>query len=96
MNLSHPLVSALAFALLLSATAEAKTATKYPKAPMSKQVDTYHGTKVADPYRPLENPDSPESRKWIEEQNKLTEGFLTQVPERDAIRKRLTKLWKLV
>ncbi len=66
---------------------------KYPTAPKSDQVDDYSGTKVADPYRPLENPDSPESREWIEAENKITFDFLNTIPERDEIKKRLTEVW---
>ncbi|HEX4947500.1 MAG TPA: prolyl oligopeptidase family serine peptidase [Blastocatellia bacterium] len=65
----------------------------YPKAKKVDQVDNYHGTKVSDPYRWLENPDAPESRAWIEAQNKLTFSFLDQIPERARIKERLTKLW---
>src|ERR687893_1300196 len=84
------LVAVLSTALLLG---KEPSAFKYPEAPKSEQVDDYHGTKVPDPYRPLENADSPESRKWIEEQNKLTFGFLESIPERKKINERLTKLW---
>ncbi len=73
--------------------AEPKNEFKYPSAPKSEQVDNYHGTKVPDPYRPLENPDSPESRKWIDAENKITFDFLKKIPERDGIKKRLTELW---
>ncbi len=66
---------------------------EYPKAKKIDQIDDYHGTKVSDPYRWLENPDAPESREWIEAQNKLTFGFLEQIPERAKIKERLTKLW---
>ncbi len=65
----------------------------YPKARKGDQIDDYHGVKVADPYRWLEDPDSPESRKWIEAENKLTFGFLKTIPQRAAIQKRLTELW---
>ncbi len=65
----------------------------YPPAPKSEQSDDYHGTKVADPYRPLENADSEETKKWIEAENKLTFDFLAQVPERKKINQRLTALW---
>src|SRR5262245_58621792 len=65
----------------------------YPKAKKVDQIDDYHGVKVADPYRWLENPDSEDSRAWIEAQNKLTFGFLNQIPERAKIKERLTKLW---
>src|SRR4051794_21690557 len=66
---------------------------KYPAAPRTDQVDDYPGAKVADPYRPLENPDSPESRQWIESENKITFDFLGKIPERDGIKKRLTEVW---
>jgi len=65
----------------------------YPTSPQSNQVDQYHGTTIADPYRWLEDADSPETKAWVEAQNKLTFGFLEQIPERDRIRQRLTKLW---
>ena len=86
------------FALLVAVLpallfAKEPSAFKYPEAPKSDQVDDYHGTKVPDPYRPLENADSPESRAWIEAQNKLTFDFLESIPERKKINDRLTKLW---
>ncbi|MBC7798452.1 MAG: S9 family peptidase, partial [Pyrinomonadaceae bacterium] len=65
----------------------------YPNAPKINQVDDYHGTKVADPFRPLEDPDAPESRVWIEAQNKLTFDYLATIPQRDAIKQRITKLF---
>jgi prolyl oligopeptidase len=66
---------------------------KYPEAPRSDTVDDYHGTKVADPFRPLEDPDSPGTRAWIEAENKVTFEFLESIPERTAIRARLSELW---
>ncbi|MEZ4273014.1 MAG: prolyl oligopeptidase family serine peptidase [Myxococcota bacterium] len=65
----------------------------YPAAERVDQIDDYHGTQVADPYRWLESPDSLRTRAWIDAQNKLTQTYLTQVPERDAIKHRLTELW---
>ena len=65
----------------------------YPAAPRVEQVDDFHGTPIADPYRPLEDTDAPESRRWIEAENELTEAFLAAVPARRAIRDRLTELW---
>jgi prolyl oligopeptidase len=65
----------------------------YPKARKTDQVDDYHGTKVYDPYRWLENPDSPESREWINAENKVTNDYLSNIPQREAIKERLTKLW---
>jgi len=65
----------------------------YPTAKKVDQIDDYHGVKVADPYRWLENPDSADSRAWIEAENKLTFGFLNEIPERAKIKERLTRLW---
>ena len=66
---------------------------QYPAARKSDVVDDYHGTRVADPYRWLEDPDSRESRAWIEAQNRLTAAYLAEIPARATIRERLTKLW---
>lgn len=85
------IITFFSFALLFTSVM-AQTFT-YPKAKKVDQVDDYHGTKVADPYRWLENPDSEESRAWIEAQNQLTFGFLDQIPERAKLKERLTKLW---
>ncbi|MBX7218841.1 MAG: prolyl oligopeptidase family serine peptidase [Blastocatellia bacterium] len=65
----------------------------YPAAKRVEQVDDYHGTKVADPYRWLEDPDSAETKAWVEAENQLTYGFLNQIPTRETIKQRLTKLW---
>lgn len=65
----------------------------YPTSLKVDQVDDYHGTPVADPYRWLEDPHSPEARSWIEGQNQVTFGYLNQLPERDRIKQRLTELW---
>lgn len=66
---------------------------RYPEAKPGDQVDDYHGTRVADPYRWLEDVDAPDTRAWIEAENALTFEFLAGVPEREAIRRRLTALW---
>ncbi len=65
----------------------------YPKAKTVEQVDDYHGVKVADPYRWLEDTDSAETHDWVEAENKVTFGYLDQIPYRGAIRERLLKLW---
>ena len=65
----------------------------YPATRTTNQVDVYHGVTVADPYRWLEDDNSPETKSWVEAQNKVTFDFLKKIPQRDAIRKRMTKLW---
>ena len=78
--------------LLLTAIFMTKV-NEYPPARKSDQVDDYHGVKVADPYRWLEDLDSEETRQWVEAENKLTFAYLNSIPQRTAIRDRLTKLW---
>ncbi len=65
----------------------------YPQTATVDQVDDYHGTQVADPYRWLEDVDSPATRAWVEAQNKVTSDYLGGIPERDAFVARLTGLW---
>jgi prolyl oligopeptidase len=65
----------------------------YPTTQTVDVVDDYHGIKVPDPYRWLEDVDASDTRAWIDAQNRVTEGFLDQIPQRDTIRARLTELW---
>ncbi|MGB3516208.1 MAG: prolyl oligopeptidase family serine peptidase [Elainellaceae cyanobacterium] len=71
----------------------AETPLTYPSSLQVDHVDDYHGTAVADPYRWLEDPDSPDSRAWIEAQNQLTFKYLQQIPSRETLRDRITQLW---
>jgi prolyl oligopeptidase len=73
--------------------AQAEKKHSYPESKKVDQVDDYFGTKVADPYRWLENLDSDETRSWVEAQNKLTFSYLNEIPVREQIKQRLTKLW---
>jgi prolyl oligopeptidase len=66
---------------------------KYPSTRKTEQIDDYHGTQVADPYRWLEDDNSAETAAWVEAQNKVTFGFLDTIPQRAKIRSRLKELW---
>ncbi|BDG05302.1 prolyl oligopeptidase family serine peptidase [Anaeromyxobacter oryzae] len=66
---------------------------RYPETRRDGVVDDFFGTKVADPYRWLEDPDSPDTQAWVQAQNALTQAWLAAVPERAAIRDRLTRLF---
>jgi prolyl oligopeptidase len=57
------------------------------------QADDYHGTRVADPYRWLENPDAPETHAWVQRQNCVTFAYLSTIAAREPIRRRLVQLW---
>jgi prolyl oligopeptidase len=65
----------------------------YPAAQRGNQVDVYFGDSVADPYRWLEDTDAPATKAWVEAENRLSENFLATIPERSAIKNRLTQLW---
>jgi len=93
----------LSIAWIVSSTAcsivgvppERSRATAWPS-PSTRTVastDDYHGTVVADPYRWLEDQDAGEVASWTATQNASTRALLDAVPERDAIRSRLTELW---
>ena len=88
---------ALPLALLLSMAASAQNKSdftgEYPATQKGPQTDTFFGRTVADPYRWLEDDRSPETMSWVRAQNLVTDGYLKQIPFRDAIRKRLTILW---
>src|SRR5689334_16913368 len=88
-----PLTRITAVVCLFATTIFMTKTIEYPPARKSDQTDVYHGVKVADPYRWLEDLDSEETRQWVEAENKLTFAFLNSVPERATIRERLTKLW---
>ncbi len=65
----------------------------YPETKALKQVDDYHGVKVDDPYRWLEDDNSKETKTWVESQNKVTNQFLAQISYKDKVKERLTALW---
>ena len=103
---SQVLPGALALALTLSAAAAgaqtsaptqvaapATPAVQYPQTKKGDQADDYHGTRVPDPYRWLEDVDSPDTRAWVEAENVVTTAYLAQIPEREKIRARLTTVW---
>jgi len=66
---------------------------KYPETKKVAQTDNYFGTQVADPYRWLENDTSAETADWVIAQNKVTDGYLSKIPFRNQIHKRLETLW---
>ncbi|MCH2122398.1 MAG: prolyl oligopeptidase family serine peptidase [Pirellulaceae bacterium] len=65
----------------------------YPETRKVEQVDDYHGTRIADPYRWLEDPDSENTEAWVESQNEVTQAFFETIQSRESIRERLGELW---
>jgi len=87
-------------AMLLSCVGPASTLKRpmtyrlaYPETVKQEIMDDYHGTKVADPYRWLEDDNAPDTKAWVTAQNRVTFSYLDQIPERAKLRERLMKLW---
>jgi prolyl oligopeptidase len=85
----------LAATLAAAARGDGDGRLAYPPAKRGDTVDNYHGTKVSDPYRWLEDDvrKSQDVRAWVTAENQLTTSYLDGIPQRDSIRKRLTELW---
>jgi prolyl oligopeptidase len=77
----------------LAASPASAGAIAYPPAHRGSQVDEYHGIKVADPYRWMEDLDSADTRAWVEAEAKLTSDYLAAIPGRDRIAQRLKEIW---
>src|SRR5579885_3646198 len=94
-KLSLTLKSVAVFAVALGVLCPPALAQRlvYPKAKRGEQVDDYFGVKVADPYRWLEDENSPETKQWVEEENKVTFGYLEKIPYRQAVKSRLEQLF---
>ena len=76
----------------LATTAVNAQGLQYPKAAKDGTVDEYFGTKVADPYRWLENDTSAQTAAWVEAENQVTNAYLAKIPFRGKLLKRLTEL----
>jgi prolyl oligopeptidase len=91
----HFWLSALFLFAMTLAVSGGGAALKYPDTKRGDQVDDYHGTKVADPYRWLEADvrTSKAVAAWVAAENKVTFAYLKSIPEREAIKQRITDLW---
>ena len=83
----------LPFLLLILSSQSQMPKLDYPITEKKKVTDTYFGVEVVDNYRWLEDDRSKETAQWVEQQNKLTFGFLNQIPIREQLRDRLEKVW---
>ena len=79
--------------LSLSLNLMADEIMRYPKTRKEHVVDTFYGTKIEDPYRWLEDDNSTETAEWVKSQNEITFSYLNNLPDREAIKERLTELW---
>ncbi len=65
----------------------------YPVTAKVDTIDTYFDTEVPDPFRWLEDDRSAQTEAWVTEQNKVTFGYLEQIPFREDLKNRMEKLW---
>ncbi|QIA09458.1 prolyl oligopeptidase family serine peptidase [Draconibacterium halophilum] len=79
--------------IVLFACTEQKPKLEYPVTKKGDVKDTYFGVEVADPYRWLEDDHSDETAEWVKAQNKVTFGYLNQIPYREELEDRLSSLW---
>ncbi len=86
-------IKVLPILFIVIALASCKQKIDYPDTKKVDQTDVYFGTKVEDPYRWLENDTSKETENWVIAQNKVTFDYLENIPFREDIKTRLTKLW---
>jgi len=87
-------LAALVSATLCCAALAADEPLQYPPAPRGSVVEDYHGTAVADPYRWLEDLDSPQTRAWVNAEGKLTDEYLASIKEREPLRRRIAQLYE--
>ena len=90
-----PILAAALAGGIAAVAAHAAARLAYPETRRGDVADIWHGRSVPDPYRWLEQDPrtSEEVARWIEAQNGVARGWLEQVPEREALRRRLEELW---
>lgn len=95
--MKHSFYALLALLLIMSCKNETPSAqdiaVTYPKTNKLDHTDTYFDTEVKDPYRWLEDDRSPETEAWVKAQNAVTGDYLSNIPYREELKERLSKLW---
>src|SRR5579871_3722951 len=88
-------ILALSACLILASSCREASLQKvsYPPTQKGDIVDDYFGTKVADPYRWMEDLDSKPVTDWVSAQNQVTFDYLSKLPTREPFKKRITELW---
>jgi prolyl oligopeptidase len=86
-------VVSVASVLVLVASLSVAQSLQYPVARKTEQTDTYHGIKVSDPYRWLEDDRSEETARWVKAENEVTFSYLDKIPYRARVMKRLEQLY---
>jgi prolyl oligopeptidase len=85
-------VGVVAGALVVMASLSLAQSLQYPAARKAEQSDTYHGVRVSDPYRWLEDDRSEEVAQWVKAENEMTFSYLDKIPYRAQVMKRLEQV----
>ena len=85
-------IMSVSAALLTASTVVSAQAPSYPAAPKDGSTDEYFGTVVPDPFRPLEDDNSPATEAWVAAENAVTDAYLAKIPQRRKIKERLREV----
>ncbi len=83
----------IVFTILMAITTQIFSQIKYPDTKKVDQEDNYFGTIIKDSYRWLEDDNSAETKAWVKEENKVTDDYVSKIPFREKVKKRLEELW---
>jgi len=86
-------ISIISISFFMTSCVDSIKQSEYPQAKKVDTVDTYFGHEVTDPYRWLEDDNSEETALWVDAENKVTHDYLSQIPFREDLEKRLTEIW---
>jgi len=86
-------ITLITIAFMSSCKEEKTCSYLYPTAAKVDTVDVYFGHQVADPYRWLEDDNSEQTAEWVKAENKITFDYLSKIPFREELKKKLTKIW---
>jgi len=92
-NSALPCLALCTLALATASATDGPGGFAYPATQRVDHADVYHGVRVEDPYRWLEDTGSDTTKKWVEAENALSQPYLEAIPAREKIKQRLTELW---
>jgi len=87
------LFTSLIFASCIKETKQKSIKLKYPKTIKKAVIDTLFGTEIIDNYRWLEDDRSEETESWVKAENEVSFNYLSEIPFREQLKRRLTELW---
>ena len=87
------LFTSLIFTSCIKETKQKSIKLNYPKTIKKAVIDTLFGTEIIDNYRWLEDDRSEETESWVKAENEVSFNYLSEIPFREQLKRRLTELW---